>query len=289
MNSSIKHLAKKISKKILGVPDARQFFNGFHTNIRKKIYREKFNTEKLLIFLDEFGIRKGDTIFVPSSWREFYNFEGNPKDLISSLIEILGNQGNLAMPSNTNLFSDNLLFNVKKTPTNAGLLAEYFRRTKGVKRSIHLNSSICVFGPDAEEITSSHEKSITSWDEFSPHHKLYKANAKVVSLGLGYFFSHVSPWHCVDSHLFKTNEIFKKIYSKKIKYTWIDEIKGSGEGVCYVRDGKQNLRFINKFLKEVPHKNGKISNLKIYTTNLEPLIDKGIDLANKGITLYGKY
>lgn len=288
MKNNIKQLIKEPSKKIFGVSDPRLLLKQFHTNIRKKIYREKFGTERLLALLDDLGIKQGDTIFVPSSWGEFYNFTDTPQELISSLKELIGLRGNLAMPSNTNLFQNNMIFNVRRTPTNAGILAEYFRRTKGVKRSIHLNSSICIMGPDAEEMTSTHEKSITSWDKFSPHHKLYEINAKVVSLGVGHFFTHVSPWHCVDSHLFRSNEAFRKLYPKKIQYTWEDENKGSGHGICYVRSAKQNLKYLNRYIKDVPHSNAQIANLKVYTTSLKPLIEKGIELGKEGITLYGK-
>ncbi len=289
MKKSIVIATKKFSRKLLGVADPRHITKKAHTNIRKKIYREKFSCKDFAHFLEKLGVNMGDTIFVPSSWGEFYNFQGNVKDLIFTLIEVVGESGNLAMPSNTNLFSDNQLFNIKRTPTNAGIVAEYFRRMKGVKRSIHLNSSVCVFGPDADEIVSGHENSKTAWDESSPHYRLYKSNAKIVALGCGYFFSMGTPWHCVDSQLVRDNSHFQSLYSKKIHYNWIDVEKNSGSSICYVREKESDLKFLNKYIQDVPHINQRLSNLKAYQVEIKPLVDRGIQLAKQGITLYGKY
>lgn len=289
MKSTIKKLIKIPSKRLLGVTDPRLLFNRAHTNIRKKIYREKYNVKDLAEFLESLGVKYGDTIFVPSSWSEFYNFDGDVKELILILRELIGPKGNLAMPSNTALYQNGHVFNVRRTPTNAGIVAEYFRRTKGVERSIHLNSSVCVLGPDAYEIISNHQKSRTSWDENSPHHKLYSMNAKIIALGCGYFFTMGTPWHCVDSQLIKENEFFKDIYMNEIQYEWVGRDGNVGSAQCLIRNANTNLKFINKYLKDVPHINKKLSNLKGYSVEIKPLVDKGIDLAKKGITMYGRY
>ena len=42
------------------------------------------------------------------------------------------------------------VFLVDKAPVYTGLLCEVFRRTADVRRSIHLSSSVCAIGPNAE-------------------------------------------------------------------------------------------------------------------------------------------
>src|SRR2546430_10947073 len=50
----------------------------------------------------------------------------------------------------TTLFRSDRFFLVDKAPAYTGLLCEVFRRTPGVSRSIHLGSSVCAVGPDAD-------------------------------------------------------------------------------------------------------------------------------------------
>ena len=68
---------------------------------------------------------------------------------------------------------------------------------------------------------------------------------------------------------------------------WKD-CQSKGEAYCLIRQKEANLNFINKYLKDVPHLNNKISNLKGYSVKVKPLVNKGVELAQKGITMYGK-
>ena len=284
----IKKIIIFLSKKILRVPNPKIFFESKKRSFEKNFFTKKFNSKDFVNFIEDLGIEEKDTVFFPSSWNEFYNFNDGIKDLINSLIEFLGDKGNLVMPSNTNLYCEGSIFDVKKTPTNAGLIAELFRRSPNVKRSIHLNSSVCAHGKNSEFLCRGHEKSISSWDDFSPYKKLYDLDATILTVGCGYFFSMGTPWHRVDSIMLnKEDKKFKKIYNKKIKYFWKD-CQSKGEAYCLIRQKEANLNFINKYLKDVPHLNNKISNLKGYSVKVKPLVNKGVELAQKGITMYGK-
>ena len=48
------------------------------------------------------------------------------------------------------------LFLVDRAPVYTGLLCEVFRRTPDMRRSIHLSSSVCAVGPNADYLVRDH-------------------------------------------------------------------------------------------------------------------------------------
>ena len=59
----------------------------------------KIDNEQLKRALLELDIRQGDSLMVHAAWREFYNYNGSPEEVISILREVLGAEGNIFMPS----------------------------------------------------------------------------------------------------------------------------------------------------------------------------------------------
>ena len=192
-NSKIKEQIKILSKFFLGVENPTKYLNHLKRKVDKSFFSKKYNTQEFIEFLEALGVSSGDTIFLSSTWSEFYNYKGKATELIRAIIKLLGDQGNLAMPCNSSLYDEDCHFDELTTPTSAGLLSEVFRRYPNVRRSIHINSSVCVLGVKAEYYTDNHEKSLMSWDKHSPHFKLYKdidySNNICFSAKLIYFFT----------------------------------------------------------------------------------------------------
>jgi len=285
----LKHIIKKVSKKAFGYQDPRVAAQRAYLYFRKRIYTQKYSTQQLLDFIESLDIGSGDTIMMQSSWSEFYNFEGRAVEMLDGIIEIVGPSGNICMPCNSD-YNDGDTFDVRKTPTIAGLLPEYFRRQKGVKRSIHYNSSVCALGPGADEIISDHNRSNTSWDEYSPYYKLWKMNAKNLNLGLGKLFICVTAIHCVDSILRKEIPFYKNLFGEPHTYNWLDENGEVGTQTVLKRErGIINFRRINRQITDIPHYSGRLSNLEGFSVSLQPLLERVLVLGRKGITIYNPY
>tara|TARA_B100000795_G_C22771118_1_gene427905 strand:+ start:327 stop:1247 length:921 start_codon:yes stop_codon:yes gene_type:complete len=261
--------------------------NELNLKLNKIRFTKKYNTEEFLSFLSNLNINSGDTVFMQSRWNEFYNYEGRPNDIVNAVIELIGPNGNLIMPAGSFFDHKNPNFNQLKTPTNTGIICEIFRRTKNVTRSIHYNSSVCAIGKDAEFITNEHHKSYTSWDKYSPYYKLYKLNAKNLTIGLGRYYSYITATHCIDSILLDELPYFKKIFTSEFEYNWIDDKTRSGTSKVLHRGlGNIDLKRYSKFVQDVPHINQKISNLDGFSVHLQPFIDKGLELGRSGKFLY---
>ena len=58
-----------------------------------------------------------------------------------------------------------------------------FRRTKGVKRSIHPTHSVCALGPLADEITRNHHLAGTTCGEGTPFGEMRKYRTMILGIG----------------------------------------------------------------------------------------------------------
>ena len=67
----------------------------------------------------------GRTLYVHSSWNEFYNVPLKPSEMISLLLDLLGPEGTLVMPAFPIRQDPDKVF-VDKAPVYTGLLCEVF-------------------------------------------------------------------------------------------------------------------------------------------------------------------
>lgn len=152
----------------------------------------------------QLGISSGMTLMVHSSLSKIGWICGGAVTVIQTLLDILGPDGTLIMPSHT---ADNTdpkywqnppvpsewfetirqsmpAYQSSITPTlNMGKIGETFRHWPGVIRSKHPQYSIIALGPKADWITRDHDECC---DEQSPLARLYecKDNGYVLLLGV---------------------------------------------------------------------------------------------------------
>src|SRR5262245_56502432 len=91
--------------------------------------------------LQSAGIKSGDTLMVHSSLKSFGEVDGGPETVIDALLEAVGPQGHVVMPTLTATFSreaeTGLAFNPRKTPSRVGIITDRFWRRPGAVRSAH--------------------------------------------------------------------------------------------------------------------------------------------------------
>jgi len=288
----LKNKIKKILKEKLKLKHPKTYINNFNTKRKlekaKKKYQEKYTAKDILDSLVKNGLKKGDTLFIHSSWDQFFNYEGTPKELIDTLLEYLTEEGTLAMPCFPAIQDNTKIFNVKRTPSGAGFLTEMFRRYKGTTRSISLNHSVCAIGKNAEFLTKDHHKSKTSWDEMSPYYRLKEVDALIVGLGVGHNLEVATALHCVEAMLRKEIHFYSLLFPTKVEYEYKDINGEMGNHSYLKRVGDIDTRKISKYFDKEELKELQISNLQIYTIRANILIPRAIELGRKGITMYVK-
>ena len=122
---------------------------------------------------------KNPVIFIHSGLFPFGHLEGGVKGICELLIKWMGSNGTLVMPTFTFRQSD--VWDQDKTPSEMGVLTEYFRKLPEVQRTIHPLHSVAVFGKYADYFTSDVESS--SFGPKSPFSKLVELESINVSVG----------------------------------------------------------------------------------------------------------
>lgn len=179
----LKAKIRQVSKKIL--PHSLRHY-------RNSVFR-RIGEEELSSFLGELGVKKGMTIYVQSSFSSLGYYTGGAAGLIELLLELVGPEGTIVMPSFP--FSGSMaeyvatkpVFDVRATPSTVGYLSEVFRTFPGVIRSIHPTHPVAALGWQAVKITSGHEKTVTPQGKNSPFARLAEGDGHVLRIGTAYF------------------------------------------------------------------------------------------------------
>ena len=156
--------------------------------------------------LKEVGVEKGQTIMAHTSLKSFGFVCGGAQVIIEALLECVGDEGTIMMPTQSwknldpsygvhweepkewwDYIRQNWpAYNKDITPTNTmGAVAEMFRKWPGALRSDHPCRSVAAYGKNAEYLVSNHDLS-DIFGETSPLAKLYELDGKVLLLGVGY-------------------------------------------------------------------------------------------------------
>lgn len=162
--------------------------------------------ESIRAALHTLGVESGQTLLVHSSLSALGFVSGGAQAVIEALIETVGNQGTVVVPTHSAALSDPAnwgnppvpeawweeiretmpAYDPHATPTRAmGVIPELFRRLPDVQRGEHPASSFAARGPLAETIVA--EQSLEDpFGEDSPLSRLYELEASVLLLGVGY-------------------------------------------------------------------------------------------------------
>ena len=155
---------------------------------------------------EKLGLKSGQVIMVHTSLSSIGYVCGGAQTIIEALIEAVGNDGTIMMPSQSwkNLDPESGVhwevdvdcwqtirdnwppYDKDVTPTNTmGAVAEMFRLWNGTIRSDHPARSVAAFGKYAKYLTQGHDLS-NIFGDGSPVGKLYELDAYVLLIGVGY-------------------------------------------------------------------------------------------------------
>jgi aminoglycoside 3-N-acetyltransferase len=152
------------------------------------------------------GLAAGDTVLVHSSISSVGFVAGHVQAVVQALLNVLGQDGTLVVPTHTPFNSDPEHwrnppvpaswwptiksrfpgYDVKRTPSrHMGILPETVRTWPGAHRSDHPQVSFAALGAGAETVTGAHPLGDDLGDG-SPLGAIYRANGKVLLIGCGH-------------------------------------------------------------------------------------------------------
>jgi aminoglycoside 3-N-acetyltransferase len=192
-------------------------------NLTDPLHRQVTGSE-LVRDLHKLGIQPGQTLLVHASVRSIGSTVGGASTVVSALRKVVGRTGNVVVPTGTaensvtsrahqvliaQMTADEISafrrsmpgFDKDSTPSTTGALGEALRTVPGAVRSAHPQSSFAAIGPEARYLMADHRHDC-HLGEYSPLAKLYKAEASVLLLGVGYEFCsafHLAEYRYVES------------------------------------------------------------------------------------------
>ncbi|HLC50564.1 MAG TPA: AAC(3) family N-acetyltransferase [Candidatus Nanoarchaeia archaeon] len=131
------------------------------------------------------GIEKGDIVFVHSDIGSFGKLLTSDRELLlgslmDSIKSAVGKSGTIMIPTFSYSIEKKEVFDPDSTKSSVGALTEFFRKQKGVKRTLHPTHSVAVWGKLKDYFA---EKSEDTFGTDSVFAKLHMSNGKVVFLG----------------------------------------------------------------------------------------------------------
>jgi len=264
----------------------------FYLSNKNKLFGKITYSGMKKILESKMGITRGNTVFIHNSM-DFLNIDFGASKLLNLLLEIVGEEGTLIFPAwhfnyrAENYLQDDLIFDVKRSPSAMGLLSEFARRNPQALRSIHPTTSIVAIGKHAAEIVADHHKSVYPCGELSPYYKMMKYHAKIVGLGVSSHF--VSFVHCVEDVMkdgFPIKTRTGTIFDGKVKLldgqVIVVKTLAASTGIS-----KRNIpRFMKKYISKKAFHSFSCKGNDFYIADSEKLFSEISDLAHKGITIY---
>ncbi len=150
----------------------------------------KTSRRDLFDALRAIGVMSGDVLMVHSYLPALGLMENGIAGVIDTLLEALGLEGTLVMPTFTyRFFNDDfqrgIPFGPDRIPSETGVITEDFRNRSGVLRSIGPIHPVAAFGPYASEIVGQGIRQ-SSFGSDSPWAKMLELGGKNLMLGTDY-------------------------------------------------------------------------------------------------------
>ncbi len=144
--------------------------------------------EEIVKSLKFLGLKNGDIVLVHSSLSSFGYVEGGAKTVIKALIESVGTEGTVLVPTLTGTAKDGPdnppIFDVRKTPCWTGRIPSEFMKDPKAKRSLHPTHSVSSIGPLTDCLIAGHENSITPCGKTSPYYRLAEKGGYILLIGV---------------------------------------------------------------------------------------------------------
>ena len=141
------------------------------------------NTQDVVDRLHAAGLDRVRRLLVHSSLHSIGHVEGGAKTLVDALLEVLGNEGTLMVPTFNYTLGGEDLFDPDVVASQCGTVTEVVCQWPGAIRSIHPNYSVATVGKDAERLTREHWKA-EAVGVGSPIDRIARNDGRILLLGV---------------------------------------------------------------------------------------------------------
>lgn len=203
--------------------------------------------QSLAADLHALGVTAGDVVLLHSSMRSIGFVAGGPQAVVQALLDVLGPEGTLVVPTHTPANTDPAGwrhppvpeewwpvireqapgFDPLRTPSQwMGVIAETVRTWPGALRSDHPHVSFAALGAHAADIIDGHRLD-DALGERSPLGAVYRLDGKVLLLGCEHGSNtslHLAEWRQVSTPRALTGASVRQPDGASRWITWIDVV-----------------------------------------------------------------
>jgi len=253
-----------------------------------------FTTSDLIIEIDKRLDKDWQILMVHSSINGLLPmYKGNALELLKALIEYCGPNRTLVMPAFNfgearegarEILKKSPRFDVRRTPSQMGLLTELFRRSKGVRQSRHPAYRVAALGPEAEALTSGHELAPGGMGKGTPFDYMARHNAHII--GIGKSFQVMTQVHQVESLLGNEWPVPHTLLPN-VPVTIVDR---EGEFEMEIGGTQQlwtfNIWKLREILSNQVLREWRFHNCQMFAARANEVTDALVEAARRGFTLY---
>ncbi len=247
-----------------------------------------YDSPMLIKEMQNMGISETDTVLVHANFKQDSGFEGEPGDVVNVLKNYLGENGNLLMVSipfrgaGFDYLKKNKPFRLKRTMSMMGLITEMFRRSEGVKRSLHPTHPVLVYGKDSSMLTTDHEKCLYPCGAGSPFDKFRQLKGKILFYDVS--CQAITFFHYVEDLIKDTIPV--PVYDEELfKVKCIDETDQEIEVTTYTFN-KDLIRNSGKLEEEMAScgliKRGRVGNSDLIMLEAEDVVTCMTEMVERG-------
>lgn len=245
--------------------------------------------------LRRLGVKDGDAILMQSAFNPANGFDGEVHHVIDCVLDVIGPNGHLfmvSMPydgSAREYLGEGKVFDVRRTPSQMGVISESFRRRKGVMRSANPLHPVLALGPRAEWVVEGHERLQHSCGANSPFEKMLTLGTKALLFDVD--LEVLTFTHYLED-LFQASAPVP-VYSSAPLHTEIKGRTGQRESVTVYPFSFEAMRARNfAVLYDALLARGLVAreragNTRLQLVALEDVVAVGRDLVDRGVHIYG--
>lgn len=158
--------------------------------------------KRLKSLLGNLNVRKGDVIFLHSSFKRLSYLQLSAEEILMTIMEVIGPDGTLVLPAYAwyktaegygRYFHERPIFDIRNAKANIGHIPETFRLMPGVRRSLSYWWSVCAWGRHAGLVTRDQEKIEHYYGDGSSFELLRRHDVKMLGLGVSLNTTSLSP------------------------------------------------------------------------------------------------
>ncbi|MEO7540264.1 MAG: AAC(3) family N-acetyltransferase [Pyrinomonadaceae bacterium] len=285
-----------IAKRILPASTVASLARAKKNAARKRVLSLPVLTEADFsrILTDDLGLTSGEVVYVGSSVDQL-NLDFPFYEMLHIIRDIIGPAGTVLFPTYPNrspvssyeYLQRGNVFDVRRTPSYTGLLSEFARRQRGAVRSLHPTKSVVAIGPDAVELTSTHQNSPYPYDKCSPYYKLVEHDARII--GLGVWTQYLSFVYTIDDAM-KASPPVRTYYPEVFAAKCVN-YSGNPETVeTYAHNMDKVVHDVPAFMRKYIDRDScidlEIKGMRFFRADARRLFDSMLELAKHGITPY---